>query len=255
MKRETKDAEITSRKGSLRDAVSPAKLMMAQTPETMARSLLEEALLAIHGFGLDAAAMAEEAVREFHSSANLRELPRAGSNSVVPLYLLSEVLERWYSESEYLDYSGDPRPLPVSGSESIATIVRTLGFEHLLLPVVQVLAQFGLIRDAGGGRFVAVRRDIIGVHAFNAFIALSAAVDALTVAHRNIANATTDERWLQRTVLGVIPQRSEPEFRARLNALSVDFLHSLDDYLVDLAKSASSEEKHVFVRLHMFASI
>jgi hypothetical protein len=216
---------------------------------------LENALLAIHGFGLDAAAMAEEAVKEFRSSADARERPHAQHANIVPLHLLSEVLERWYSESEYLDDSGYPRPLPVAGSESIATIVRTLGFEHLLLPVVRAMAEFGLIRAEKGGHYVAVRRDTIGLHGFNAFIALSAAVDALTVAHRNIANAATDERWLQRTVLGVIPRRAESQFKARLNALSFDFLRSLDDYLVDLAKSASGEEQHLFVRLHMFARI
>jgi hypothetical protein len=255
MDEDTENSNSISQSSSLRDSVSPLKLTLSQTPETMSRQLLQQALLAIEGFGLDAARMAEEAIRELPNRPRFRTEPPARRGFAVPLYLLAEVLERWHSESEYLDDNGDPREMAVTGADSIEAMLRAVGFEHLLVPSIRAMSEFGLIRPTEGGRYVPMRRDAIGIHAYNAFIALSAAVDALIVAHRNIANATTEDRWLQRTVAGVIPQSAEFEFRARLNKLSLSFLRSMDDYVVDLAKSASSDEEHVFVRIHMFASV
>jgi hypothetical protein len=80
----------------------------------------------------------------------------------VELGLLNDILERWYTDANYLDREGRPKPLPMQGRRaSFAGLVKACAGDLPAGAVRVELIRFGSAEEDGKGRLHANRRGIV----------------------------------------------------------------------------------------------
>ena len=84
--------------------------------------------------------------------------------------LPAEVLERWYSEQNYLTSNGHPRALPRSGKHSFATLVAELSTDISPKAVERELSRAGRLRSVGKTRIAPLGREFVPADAMGRVI-------------------------------------------------------------------------------------
>lgn len=165
----------------------------------------------------------------------IREKIQKGEESVVVKTTpLSEILHRWYSETEFLDSKGRPAVLPFSGqSKSFSSLVRRFGGDIPPGAMRTELKRVGAVEEDEDGKLSAVSRILhpdgpqdklveAMVHAVYPLIS--------TVAH-NVDPEKEEESWTQ---LSVFSQSIRKTDLPRLRRISFDRLSEVAESIDDL---------------------
>jgi len=82
----------------------------------------------------------------------------ADADQIETLLQISELLATWYRDAAFLDESGAPRPLPVSGTKSFATLARRYLPEYRPEQVAKMMVREKLLEPRGDEYLVPRRR-------------------------------------------------------------------------------------------------
>jgi Family of unknown function (DUF6502) len=146
---------------------------------------------------------------------------------------LGDLLHRWYTDDDYRDASGVPRPLPFSGAEtSFESLVRRYLGDLPANAIRVELVRYGAVIERSDGLLHAVRREIVP-DSFDEKLISSIAFNlsglASTIAFNS--NPTREsagriERFVQSEILS---QSEQAKMRAELRERIKAFTEQLDD--------------------------
>ena len=171
----------------------------------------------------------------------IREQIEYGYGSVVARSTpLGEVLHRWYSDKDFLDDMGVPRPLPFDGdSLSFAGIVKKTGGDIPPGAMRTELKRIGAIRTTEEGLLEPVKRNVIVEELHDRVITgLVRGIRpiATTIAH-NTNPTWQGDTWVQRTVS---TRFVRPEDIGRVRRISRDRLNEFTESIDDLYSAYES---------------
>jgi hypothetical protein len=158
----------------------------------------------------------------------------AGQASVVLRFPpMTELLHRWYTENEFVDDQGLPRPLPFDGSGiTFSELVRRYGGDIPPGAMRTELKRIDAIKENKAGMLVALRRNTTGADVYERFVkslTISVYPAALTLAHNTNA-ANIQNTWVQRAAA---TKYIREEDLSRIRRVSSDrlaeFIESIDD--------------------------
>ncbi len=145
---------------------------------------------------------------------------------------LPHVLSHWYSDEEYTNKAGAPRPLPLRGSgPSLNALISRVYPGAQPAPIVQVLVRTKVVRERQGyyeplGRPVLFERTLARRHA------LLSVFELLRTVTRNCAAGRRGPLLLHQTAINPsLPERDLPEFHERLKRQAPDFLWGFDRFM------------------------
>ena len=134
-KRSTSGAKRKARpSGGNRRSELPPALASARVPDELLRAgrehtgrMLEQLFCVVMEFAHRQGLSATEASQAFRRAQ--RQVKRspyrlADADHFETMLQISELLATWYREAAFLDESGTPRPLPLSGNKSFTTLAR-----------------------------------------------------------------------------------------------------------------------------------
>ncbi len=164
----------------------------------------------------------------------LRNKTEAGDASVIlRMPPMTELLHRWYTEGDFVDAKGLPRPLSFDGpGMTFSELVRRYGGDIPPGAMRTELKRIAAIKEDEGGTLTALKRNTTGADAYEKFVSclvISVYPAALALAH-NTNNANTDNTWVQRAATTKCI-REEDLFRIRRVAQDrlAEFTESIDD--------------------------
>jgi hypothetical protein len=164
----------------------------------------------------------------------IRNKMEAGQASVVLRFPpMTELLHRWYTENEFVDDQGLPRPLPFDGSGiTFSELVRRYGGDIPPGAMRTELKRIDAIKENKAGMLVALRRNTTGADVYERFVkslTISVYPAALTLAHNTNA-ANIQNTWVQRAAA---TKYIREEDLSRIRRVSSDrlaeFIESIDD--------------------------
>jgi hypothetical protein len=164
----------------------------------------------------------------------IRNKTEAGDASVVlRMPPMTELLHRWYTENDFVDDQGLPRPLPFDGSGvTFSELVRRYGGDIPPGAMRTELKRIDAIRENKDGSLVALRRNTTGADVYERFVkslTISVYPAALTLAH-NTDGSNVEKTWVQRAAA---TKYIREEDLSRIRRVSSDrlaeFIESIDD--------------------------
>jgi hypothetical protein len=164
----------------------------------------------------------------------IRNKTEAGDASIVlRLPPMTELLHRWFTEDDFLDEQGKPRPLPFDGpGRTFSELVRRFGGDIPPGAMRTELKRISAIEEDADGNLTALKRNTTGADAYEKFVAgLAIAVypAALSLAH-NTEVEDKESTWVQRAAT---TKYIREEDLSRIRRVSSDrlaeFTESIDD--------------------------
>jgi len=193
---------------------------------------------AVRGFckslGMTASAIDEAYERAIH------EPPRSGSNiddwgDQGMLTRLSEMLHIWHTAPDYVDTNGAPKPLPIHGDKSLASLATLVGAPRPRRLVETAVSLGILVRGPSDGRFKPICRSaILGGRTQLAFAYSAVVVGRLldALAHNVIEAKPGVPAWFERTVERAhVRSRDLPLFERFISEQGQYFVDAIDDWL------------------------
>jgi hypothetical protein len=197
---------------------------------------------------------------------SLRRLPRRAANQVNlktrkgsrVTYVVGLSLYRWHRDPDYIDGSGNPIPLALSGrSPSVESLIRHEKPEVAVKELVAEFKSLRLIKPAGNGLYLPtniagrIRTDhpILLEHLANSVVRL------LSTAREN-TKSKSDKTFIERFVHVPDLKISQiSEFRDFSNQQAAAFLATIDDWLESnrAVHNSTKPEKSVPAGVHAFA--
>ncbi len=165
----------------------------------------------------------------------LRDKSEAGEGTAVKRSApMATILHRWFTESEFLDSSGKPKPLKFDGpGVTFSTLVRKYGGDIPPGAMRTELKRIRAVEETPSGELKALKRNVTGLDVHEKLITGLSHIlypAALTIAHNTSRERDT---WIQRTAF---TECVRGEDIARLRRISadrlVDFTESIDDLFV-----------------------
>ena len=164
----------------------------------------------------------------------IRNKTEAGEASVVlRLPPMTELLHRWYTETEFADDQGLPRPLPFDGSGiTFSELVRKYGGDIPPGAMRTELKRISAIKENEDGLLVPLRRNTTGADVYERFVkslTISVYPASLTLAH-NTNTENAQNTWVQRAAATkYIRDEDLPRIRRVSNDRLAEFIESIDD--------------------------
>jgi hypothetical protein len=165
----------------------------------------------------------------------------------------TQVLEGWYSDSEFIGPKGKPRDLEIDrGGSDFGALVRRYAPGIPVVAMVKELRAAGAIVKTRGGKLRALQRNFIPRALSDNQVRLwgSALRDLGTTLENNVARAATERPRFERRALTLnVDRRALPEFRAFLEAEGQAFLERVDAWLVNHRVADEDAESSEAIRL------
>jgi Family of unknown function (DUF6502) len=197
---------------------------------------------------------------------SLRRLPRRSANSANlktrkgsrVTYVVGLALYRWHRDPDFIDGSGNPIPLALSGrAPSVESLIRHEKPEVSARELVAEFKSLRLIRPAGKGLYLPtniagrIRTDhpILLEHLANSVVRL------LSTAREN-TKSKSDKTFIERFVhVPDLKSSKISEFRDFSNQQAAAFLATIDDWLESnrVTNSSATSERSVPAGVHAFA--
>lgn len=169
-----------------------------------------------------------------------------------------DLIATWSRERKFLDSQGRPRPLPLSGANGFASLVRSTGAQQDPKKMLRVLIRYKNVRLLSDGRvrlvsplFRASAGSRIAFEPIAHF--LSDATSTLRHILNNVSSSNPDLFW--RTVESVhISRANADKFMTFAKERSLLFLEELDDWLQAHGRPTTrSSKKQLRVGLGLFS--
>jgi hypothetical protein len=150
------------------------------------------------------------------------------------LYQIARVLRTWHLETRYLTESGQPRPLMLSGSNGLRSLIRSNFPQQRVNLVLETMRRNGLIRRRKTGYWIPTSRYARTprptVELLSHF-AEGVSRFAETVG-KNTATRRKGDLLLERAAqVSDLPRKDAKEFRKFVQAQGMAFLTAVDDWL------------------------
>lgn len=158
----------------------------------------------------------------------------------------TRVLSGWASDPEFLDASGNPLDIPVSGQVSFATLVTRYSGGTTTNSVLDEVIHAGAVERLDGDRVRLLRQDLFG----KADKRLLSELEVIGITAGDLLNTIEydtrpgqDDIWLLRLIIQRdVPLEHLPVIKSLIHEEATEFLHALDKKLTRCLKDAQSEE-------------
>ena len=169
----------------------------------------------------------------------------------------ADLLAAWYSHAALLDDVGVPRPLPLSGPQSVESLITRYLPEHPPAQVIELLTAEGIIAALPNGGFRPLRRTALvprlnGMTLDRMAVLLRGLLGTVAWNYRDRGSRHTRfERQVQTTHL---PIEKIPEFDAMLEQAAGSLIDRVDNWLSQrhVPESTKGQTAHVGVSLFSY---
>jgi len=146
---------------------------------------------------------------------------------------LPHVLSHWYTDAEYLNSEGAPRPLRLRGSgPSLTALIKRVYPDAQPAPVVQALVRARAVREQAGVYEPLAHRMLYLEKTYARHHALLSVFELLRTVTRNCAGGRRGPPLLHRTAINSwYPERNIPELHEYLKRHSAETLWALDRFM------------------------
>ena len=163
------------------------------------------------------------------------------------------IMQLWYCEPCFLDNNGNPRVLPLSGSESFESLLHQAGCDLDVLSVRDAMFSAGLIEAHGHGFLKPLMRVVLGradVASRQAFYTIN---DLLRVLEHNLEERPVGGQIFQRFVTeSKIPTNRAEEFRRHFEVQAMVFLTSIEEWMTTAEKQSAPGTEMEGMNVHLF---
>ncbi len=157
----------------------------------------------------------------------------------------SRLLSGWFSDDDYTDSEGEPRPLPVMGEEaSFEALCARYASDVAPSTMLKELKRVGAVEDADDGRLTAKLRYYMPVHMDPEQMLISGSVleDLGETVAYNLNRADEDmARFERRATNTLMPKAALPEFKRFLDLEGQAFLERVDAWLTEHENADAKE--------------
>ncbi len=161
--------------------------------------------------------------------------------------LLGVILERWHTDSRWLDSDGNPRPIRASGPDGFAGLCREVGVNRGAPSIAKLGLAVGILRRNPHGALLPTDRTAVVRRSSPAMMELfGIAIAALqsTVRYNLTPELAESARRLERGVYHQpIPAELEAEFHRFARRLGIQWIYQVDNWLI--AHRASARDRSV----------
>lgn len=163
---------------------------------------------------------------------------------------IARVLSGWFQDSDYLDASGQPLPLPLEGpAPSYEDLVKRYGGDVAGVTILRELKRTGAVR-VGDGRVEVLRRnyrlDTADAQSLDRAGSVLADLGG-TVTHNLYRASDEPSRFEARATNASIPRSALPDYRDLIYTEGQKFLERVDAWLS--GHEAAADAEHSVVRL------
>jgi hypothetical protein len=159
-----------------------------------------------------------------------------------------QIVSDWWTDLQYLDTHGRPRPLTKRGPRSVESLVRRVSPSLDVDDALRYLVQTGTV-ERTGSRYIAVRRWVstLGSHGSSGRgSCLRTVGDLLRTLEHNLLPGEPSEGWFQRFAENTrVPISKIPEIERHLERKGMPFLKWWDAYLRRCANDRRAGEPTV----------
>jgi len=177
------------------------------------------------------------------------------------LLQISEILGAWYREPAYLDEIGDPRPLPVVGAKSFASLVRRFLPQFRPRDIADILISERLLERDSKGDVVPLRRTAVFANANTMMLdrvpALLRGLSSTLFYNTRPASEQRHTRCERGTTIDRLPVELIPAFNAHVKKLAQSLLNQTDAWADQrqLPEGARSRRPVARVGVEVFAFV
>lgn len=169
---------------------------------------------------------------------------------------LGVILERWHTDSRWLDGSGNPRAIRPSGQAGFPGLCREVGIARGAASLAKRGLAVGILQKDTHGAILPTDRTALVRRSSPAMMELfGIATGALrsTVRHNLTPDLAESARRLERGIYHQpIPAELEAEFHGFARKLGVEWIHQIDNWLI--AHRATPRHRNVVhVGAHLYA--
>ena len=186
-----------------------------------------------------------------------------GQALVVKSTPLAEIMHRWYTEPEFLDNSGKPRPLSFEGEAgSFSKLVKLFGGDIPPGAMRTELKRMRMIEHESDGTLVPLKRNVAPIEQLDRLI--TGLVKGIypvigTVAH-NLDEESGGDTWVQRAAQTKFVRNEDlPKIKRIARERLTEFTESIDDLFVayetihkEDARESKLPEKAIVVGVYYF---
>lgn len=175
------------------------------------------------------------------------KIERGEETVVIKATPLSEVLHRWYSESDYTDQHGRPKQLPFSGEGiSFSSLVREFGGDIPPGALRTELKRVGAIREGEDGTLEIAKRTVMpsGLDERLVMALVHSAYPLLTTLAHNMNPDRTSDSWPQLTAFTQSVRKTDmPRIRRISSARLGEVIEAFDDLFMAYETLNEAEQK------------
>jgi signal transduction histidine kinase len=170
---------------------------------------------------------------------------------------LANILQHWYTDPAYVDETGTPRMLSLSGPRpSFSELVRECAGDRPVRAMVTEVIRCGAVIEETAGRLRAVRRDVIAHNMDEKLISRMAfALRGLasTIAH-NSDPATSAEHWRREITIESeeIGEKVRRELEDTIRERITTFANQVDDLLSQARADSGENSRRIGVGVYYY---
>jgi hypothetical protein len=150
------------------------------------------------------------------------------------LLQISEILGAWYREPAYVNEMGDPRPLPIAGAKSFASLVRRFLPQFRAREIADILIAERLLERNSTGEVVPLRRTAMFANANTMMLdrvpALLRGLASTLCHNTRPAGEQRHTRCERGTTIDRLPVELIPAFNAHVKKLAQSLLNQTDSW-------------------------
>jgi hypothetical protein len=206
--------------------------------------------------GLDASSAERSFARAILRASKdqpLRSLEKIGRGTIY-----ADIVSRWRRDSSFLDGTGTPRDISLSGRNGFFALVRKVEANVRPKPVLDVLCRYGNVRKLANGKYrlLSPLFSITSPRAF-AFEPMASFLFDVTSTFDRIVRRSSGSReprlFWRKVETTAVPQHLVREFMEFVSHRSLTFLEEIDDWLEAHAAKRSPHEVRRRVGLGLFS--
>jgi hypothetical protein len=190
--------------------------------------------------------------RASYSSADV------GINNGLDIHRLGSVLRSWHTEAKFLSQDGRPRPLMLSGRNSLRTLIRQHYPAKLVDRVVRRLREAKLVKRNNTGAWIPIERHArISQPSHEILEHLSEGIARyVETVMNNVATKNSDEVLFERSCkVTRLPISEFTNFREYVAEQAAAFISAIDDWLERRNATAKSRTKTQTAGVYTFAYV
>ena len=177
------------------------------------------------------------------------------------LLQISEILGAWYREPAYLNEIGDPRPLPIAGAKSFASLARRFLPQFRPREIADILIAERLLERDPRGEVVPLRRTAVFANANTMMLdripALLRGLSSTLCHNTRPASEQRHTRCERGTTIDRLPVELIPAFNAHVKKLAQSLLNQTDTWADqrELPRGMKSRKAAARVGVEVFAFV